>query len=186
MTCAARLSRRADTQPIPKLPIETITGWQFLKAGVFCAFSTMKPRARLSNAPGNKVAACVCLIAVLLLWAPLWASAFQAKSMACCDGAMCPLHGNAPKKNSQENNTAKETQPTMCEHHARQAAMDCSVGCCHPADPAATSAVVFVLPALSGLSAPSLLGQTSPALSSVVNSVAFEPVSPPPRALFSR
>jgi len=99
---------------------------------------------------------------------------------------MCPLHGNAPKKNSQENNTAKETQPAMCEHHARQAAMDCTVGCCHPADPAATSAVVFVLPALSGLSAPSLLGQTSPALSSVVNSVAFEPVSPPPRALFSR
>ena len=46
-------------------------------------------------APGNRLRACVCLLAVLLLWTPLWAAAWQTHNMSCCTDGMCPLHGHA-------------------------------------------------------------------------------------------
>src|SRR5437879_5192107 len=81
---------------------------------------------------------CVCLVAVMLLWAPGWGAALQAAGLGCCDGAMCPLHGHGPKKSSSDTNSAKDTPMAGCEHHVRPAAMDCTVVCCHPKDPAVT------------------------------------------------
>jgi len=136
-----------------------------------------------SNTPRRKLGACVCLVAVMLLWAPAWASALKAAGMACCDGAMCPLHGHAPKKSSSDTNSAKNAPMAGCEHHGRKAAMDCSMACCHPADPAVTGAVVFVLPSASMVSAPLFSGASEARILSQVNSPIFEPASPPPRTL---
>ena len=143
----------------------------------------MKRMRRDSNAPGRKLVACVCLVAVILLWAPAWASALQAAGMACCDGAICPLHGHASKKSSGGESAAKDAPMAGCEHHGRKAAMDCSMACCHPADPVVTGAVAFVLPGVVGISAPRLVSPPSHATDFSASSFVFDPASPPPRTL---
>jgi hypothetical protein len=143
----------------------------------------MKRMRHDSNAPGRRLGACVCLVAVILLWAPAWASALQAAGMGCCDGAMCPLHGHAPKKSSSDTNSAKDAPMAGCEHHGRKAAMDCTMACCHPADPAVTGAIVFVLPALMEISAPLRIGPPTPTLTPLASSFVLDPASPPPRTL---
>jgi hypothetical protein len=135
------------------------------------------------NAPGRRLGACVCLVAVMLLWAPAWASALQAAGVGCCDGAMCPLHGHAPKKSSSDTNSAKDMPMAGCDHHARTAAMDCTVACCHPKDPVVTGAVVFVLPDAVAISVPFFTGPPTPILSYSESSFVLDPASPPPRPL---
>jgi len=98
-----------------------------MAGGVFLGFGKMKRMRHDSNAPGRRLGACVCLVALMLLWAPAWASALQAAGIGCCDGAMCPLHGHAPKKSSSDAGAAKDAQPPVCEHHGK-AAMDCTMG----------------------------------------------------------
>jgi hypothetical protein len=143
----------------------------------------MKRMRHDSNAPGRRLGACACLVAVMLLWAPTWASALQAAGMACCDGAMCPLHGHAPKKSSGNGQPEKAAPMTGCEHHGRKAAMDCTMACCHPADPVVAGAVAFVLPSPVALSAPLILGPPSRPLAVSANSFVFDPAFPPPRTL---
>ena len=136
-----------------------------------------------SNAPGRRLMACVSLLAVVLLWAPAWGAALQVAGVGCCDGAMCPLHGHAPKKSSTDTNPAKDMPMAGCARHAQKTAMDCSMACCHPKDPVVTGAVVFVLPSAAVTSVPLLIGTTAPSLSHSASSVVFDPASPPPRTL---
>jgi hypothetical protein len=143
----------------------------------------MRNDSNASNASGRRLGACVCLVALMLLWAPAWASALQAAGMGCCDGAMCPLHGHGhvPKKSSGDSNTAKNAPMSGCEHHGRKAAMDCSMACCHPKDPVVTGAIIFVLPSPVEISAPLVIGPPTPTLFFSASSFVFDPASPPPR-----
>jgi len=127
----------------------------------------------------------VCLVALMLLWTPAWASALRAAGMACCDGAMCPLHGHghAPKKSPGDANSAKDAPMAGCEHHGRKAAMDCSMACCLPQEPVVTGAVVFVVPNIIEISSLLLIGPPAPTLIASASSFAFDPASPPPRTL---
>jgi hypothetical protein len=143
----------------------------------------MKKMGHDSNAPGRRLGACVCLVALMLLWAPAWASALQAAGMACCDGAMCPLHGHAPKKSSGDTNSAKDASMAGCEHHGRKAAMDCSMACCHPKEPVVTGAVVFVVPAAVTFFAPRTDGPPAPGFALSAGSLDIDLPSPPPRNL---
>lgn len=125
----------------------------------------------------------MCLVAVMLLWAPLWASALQAAGMGCCDGAMCPLHGHSPKKSSSDADAAKDAPMANCEHHGRKAAMDCHMACCHTAETAVTVAIVFVLPSLPVISAPVLGGPSAARVIDLLSFLTLDPAFPPPRTL---
>src|SRR5262249_22896578 len=140
----------------------------------------MKHSRHLSNAPGNRAAACVCLLAALLLWSPLCADAFHASDMSCADGVMSPLHGHMPKNNSHGPDPAKES-PSTCEHHGKTAAMDCTLACCKPADSTVTQAILFVLPALPVISAAVPAGDSATNLFSSRASPVLDPACPPPR-----
>jgi hypothetical protein len=96
---------------------------------------------------------------------------------------MCPLHGHAPKKSSGDTSSAKDAPMAGCEHHGRKAAMDCTMACCHPADPAVTGAIVFVLPGPMEISASLLIDPAAPTLIASASSFVFDPASPPPRTL---
>jgi len=176
-----RVSRRSGAiRDAPALRQKHFTvgaGWSIVE------IRKMKKMRHDSNAPGRRLAACVCLVAVILLWAPAWASALQAAGMACCDGAMCPLHGHAPKKSSGDTNTAKDAPMAGCEHHGQKAAMACSMACCHPTDPVVTGAVVFVVPAAVTFSAPRTGGPPAPVFAHSAGSLDIDPGSPPPRNL---
>jgi hypothetical protein len=171
----ARVSRRGSVAR--QIEFTDLGGWGILE------IRKMKRMRHDSNAPGKRLGACVCLVAVMLLWAPAWGAVLQAAGVGCCDGAMCPLHGHGPKKSSSDANSSKDMPMAGCEHHARTTAMVCSVACCHPKDPAVTGAIVFVLPSPVALSAPLFLGPPSRPLAVSANSFVFDPTSPPPRTL---
>src|SRR3981189_512841 len=86
----ARVSRRGGVAQ--QIEFTDQGGWVILE------IRKMKRMTHDSNALGRRLRACVCLMAVMLLWAPAWGAALQAAGVGCCDGAMCPLHGHAPKK----------------------------------------------------------------------------------------
>jgi len=71
-----------------------------------------------------------------------------------------------------------------CDHHARTTAMDCTVGCCHPKDPAVTGAIVFVLPVTVTISGPLFIGPPTSGHLYSASSFVLDPISPPPRTLF--
>ena len=173
----ARVSRRGELEGKLRIKFTGGGSWGILE------LRKMKRMRHDSKAPARRLGACVCLVALMLLWAPVWASALQAAGMGCCAGAMCPLHGHAPKKSSSDTNPAKDMPMTDCEHHGRKAAMNCSMACCHPADPVVTGAVAFVLPGSVEISAPLLIGPPTPIPTLTASSFAFDPASPPPRTL---
>lgn len=143
-------------------------------------FAEMKPSAHVLIAPGRELGAWVCLVAVALLWAPVWAATWQAGAMACCHDNMCATHRHA-----RTNEQAPQT-PINCDHHHGNGIPDCSMSCAKETNPPLAAGVIFVLPE------PEILSQPSPVLSAATEFVAtefvqsIEPLSPPPRAsLFS-
>jgi hypothetical protein len=134
----------------------------------------MASRRPFPIAAGKKIAALVCLAAALLLWSPLWAAAWQAATMDCCSGGMCPAHGHANRP-----------QPAPCDHHSGDGLTQCSLSCCQTESPNFVASTVFLLPAQLPLSrtprfvtAPAANGETA-MLSAVT------PPDQPPRPLLS-
>src|SRR5271169_661864 len=95
-------------------------------------------------APGRIAGAWVCLIAVLLLWAPMLASAWVAHGMTCCTGSMCAVHGNGKTDSSAKRQAAKEEAPVECAH-SRGLGMACRMSCC-PDQSSSVTSTVYVLP----------------------------------------
>jgi len=135
-------------------------------------------------APGNRLRACVCLLAVLLLWSPLWAAAWQIHTMSCCTDGMCPLHAHpaAPKPPAAKPAHAHSD----CDHRGstQSATMYCSMSCCQDSSPSLTAAIIFVLPAPAMISSGTLTTATPQQISAVRSVPSFDPPSPPPRTVF--
>ena len=142
----------------------------------------MRQSLHVPLAPGRKLAATVCLLAVVLLWTPLWAADWQAHGMACCNAGLCPAHRKpattpVPPQNSSED----------CDHHSIASRptgnVNCTMSCCRDASVSFTNAIVFLLPQPTLLSQPgSLLAAVSIFIPSESGQVA-KPLSPPPRSL---
>lgn len=142
-------------------------------------FVEMKLLAYVRIAFGRESGAWVCLVAVALLWAPVWAATWQAGAMACCHDNMCPTHGHA-KTNEQAPQT-----PINCDHHHGNIP-DCSMSCANETNPPLAAGVIFVLPEPEILSQPSPVLSAAPELVATEFVPAFKPPSPPPRtSLFS-
>src|SRR6516165_138269 len=101
-----------------------------------------------AGAPEKKLVASVCLFAVLLLWAPLLAGAWQAHGRACCNNGLCLAHGSLPS----HPNAASGSGPD-CEHrrtNQKQAGtVNCSMSCCRQSDDFVAASLTFVVPAQS-------------------------------------
>lgn len=138
-------------------------------------------------APGRKLRAGVCLFAVMLLWAPLWAAALHADGMGCCTDGFCPVHG--PRKSDQD--AAGQSTPAVasmeCEHQGgtsqnHTGTMKCSMSCCHESGDSLMAAVTFILPAPSTIALPATATAAPAELSRSEFAPSIEPLSPPPRA----
>jgi hypothetical protein len=136
-------------------------------------------------APGRKIGAWVCLAAALLLWSPLWAAAWQAKATACCDGGMCAVHGHAKPEPKSQRAAEPSGSPMECEHQSGVKAYagmtNCSLTCCHDANPALTAAVVFLLPQQARISQPADSLKLKASSAVMETGLVFDPPSPPPR-----
>ncbi len=144
----------------------------------------MKPLAYVRIAPGRVFGAWVCLAAVALLWAPVWAAAWQADGMACCYGNLCATHRHSKPNQGASQQAGSQQTPMNCEHGNGLA--DCAMSCPHETSAPLAAAVIFVVPEPAVLSQPGR-NVAAPAEFVATEFVpSFEPPSPPPRAsLFS-
>lgn len=143
----------------------------------------MKRSRDIPIAPG-KVGAWVCLLAVALLWTPLWATAWQDKGMPCCDGKLCSAHGHAMAQHSSGNvDKTQESAPMDCGHERRAGLTACGMKCCHDQGSSIVAAVIFVLPEPARISALAEASETRKQAQAVIASSLSETPSPPPRSI---
>jgi len=140
----------------------------------------------VSVAPGRKTAGWVCLLAVMLLWAPLWAMALEASGMGCCADGFCARAKHEHQKTNQavKLHPAPAEAPMECEHQGGAARNKASLSCCHEGSDALAAAVLFILPRTVPISVPLGVAWASPKRTATGFSQSIEPLSPPPRIAF--
>jgi hypothetical protein len=120
---------------------------------------------------------CFCLLAVILLYAPLGAALWTAQSMPCCTGDHCPIPSHHHQK----------TPPAPAQHmncgHEMTGMTACSISCCQTTDRPMVVSLAFVLPHLSFSFAPPLTAPLAKMQQAAAFSSFFAPLSPPPRFL---
>lgn len=131
-------------------------------------------------APAKRVrAAWVCLIALVLLQAPLLGSACIAATGACCGQDHCPI--------AAHHHPAASEPPAMdCGHdagHHSTKIRSCSMSCCHPAQQSAIHSVAFTEPSATASVAFALLPETVSVPTVPENPGFFSPLSPPPESV---
>jgi hypothetical protein len=134
-------------------------------------------------ASGKRLRAIVCLIAVLLLWSPAWAVNLQANGIGCCDGPMCPVHGNSPMHHGpSEAPSDKSAQPMRCDHSGGSSMMNCGMSRCLEQPQFFGTSIQFVLPP-AGVAAPAEFYIAATSIMEVQKVLqSFDPLSPPPRS----
>jgi hypothetical protein len=124
------------------------------------------------------VAACFCLLAVALLYAPLAGAALLAYGMDCCTGGFCTIPEHHHHK--QHRAPVPGSSPMDCGHDM-SGMTSCSMSCCKdPARPAILPGA-FVLPKANFISAAVEVLRPVELTSSLEISRFVKPLSPPPR-----
>ena len=148
--------------------------------GVSSCSQKMKTRRHVPIAPG-KTGAWVCLMAVMLLWAPLWAMACQPDGMDCCKGGMCMAHGHSNPNAAGSRQTGTEETPMQCGHHGATGMASCSMGCCNESSQNLTAPAIFVIPEPARIDQPLEVMRAAGNFAPTEFMQSFEPLSPPPR-----
>ena len=134
-----------------------------------CHMQTARQNRRRS------VAASICLLMVVLLYAPLAGAAWSSYESACCTSGQCKVPAHHHQKT-----------PTTPSHHMdcgheMSGMMACTMSCCHDSERSLLTSIAFVLPA--GVSAARSTTISSPI--ELAKPLDFprsiEPLSPPPR-----
>src|SRR5713101_8984346 len=121
------------------------------------------------------ISASVCLLVIVLLYAPLAGAAWSSYQASCCRSDQCPIAGHHHQK------TPAAPANQMDCGHDMSGMMACAMSCCHDSDRSVFTSIAFVLP-------PSVAAAESVAIKSPIelaNPLDFqrsiEPLSPPPR-----
>lgn len=139
--------------------------------------SYRKPPLQIKKANSvRKFVAGICMLALVLVYAPIASATLVVATGACCDGDRCPIHGNhhsAPKT---------EETGTDCGHHISQL-QSCSLSCCQNAEQPAAHAHVYLLMPVTLATNLALITATAPGAAPIKISPAFSPLAPPPKSL---
>ena len=143
-----------------------------MEAGAGFAFVNRAETKRLRAA-----AACLCMVAVALLYAPLGAAALIANGVGCCASGFCPIKAHHHHKQAPSQH---DSQPMDCGHDMSGMAA-CSMSCCPDHGRPAVVPATFVLPPAATV--PPAHEMVRPVLltASTEISQALKPLSPPPR-----
>jgi hypothetical protein len=125
----------------------------------------------------RKIVAAICLLTVLLLYAPLGGAAWTSYQNSCCTSGQCKIPAHHHHK------TPAAPADHMDCGHDMPGMMACAMNCCQDSERSFASPVAFVIPAST---------QTVTA-APVQSSIEFseprefpqpnEPLSPPPRLI---
>src|SRR6202521_5228176 len=117
----------------------------------------------------RSISASICLLVVVLLYAPLAGAAWSSYQSACCTSGLCSIPAHHHQKT-----------PAAPANHMN-GMMACGVSCCHYSDRSLVTSIAFVLP-------PSVAVAASAAIKSPIELAkpldyprSIEPLSPPPR-----
>jgi len=147
-------------------------------AGILCRIigsqQTNTMRAWLPNRKPI-FSASLCLLAVILLYAPFAATAWTARGMACCAGDHCPI----PQHHHQKAPVAPDVVED-CVHNMGGLTA-CTMSCCHPSDRPVVVSIAFVLPASPSVPALATAMRSGAQLKQLELPRSSQPLSPPPR-----
>jgi len=124
---------------------------------------------------------CACLLAALLLYAPLGMLAWWTGTRACCKSNYCPIaehHKSSPAPTNTEHHGVE------CEHSAPGVAA-CTMSCCHDKESALMAPFAFVLDSATIPPTTILVSRLQDAPPSEDISLRIKPLSPPPRFGFA-
>jgi hypothetical protein len=130
---------------------------------------------------GKRFAASACLLAVLLVWSPLWAAAVEASGMSCCAGGMCAAHGHTRQNHEVQVQHEPAQSPMNCEHHGRSGLASCAMSCCPESSHSYTASISFILPVPVIICVPVHKVAAPATLASTESLLTFKPLAPPPR-----
>jgi hypothetical protein len=123
----------------------------------------------------RSISASICLLVVVLLYAPLVGAAWSLYQSSCCASGQCPI----PAHHHQKTPVAPANH--MDCGHDMPGMMACAMSCCHDSDRSLVTSMAFVLP-------PSVAVATATAIKSPIELAkpldflrSIEPLSPPPR-----
>lgn len=121
------------------------------------------------------MAAWVCLLAAVALYAPLAGAAWSVHAMACCTGDHCPIAEHHHQKKQPVRHSDMD-----CGHGTGEM-MECSMSCCPDSEKPLVTAVAFVLPHVAPVFALVSVVPAPEAARAVAIPRAVKPLSPPPR-----
>jgi hypothetical protein len=123
----------------------------------------------------RSISASICLLVVVMLYAPLAGAAWSSYQSACCASGQCAIPGHHHQKTP-----AAPSNHTDCGHEM-SGIMACAMSCCHDSDRSLVTSIAFVLP-------PSVADAASAAIKSPIELAkpldlprSIQPLSPPPR-----
>lgn len=125
----------------------------------------------------RSIAASICLLTVVLLYAPLAGAAWSSYQSACCMSGQCKIPAHHHKT------PAAPANHMDCDHdaHDMSGMMACAMSCCHDSERSAMTSIAFVLPPAIAAAAPAAIS-SSVELAKPENFLrSIEPLSPPPR-----
>src|SRR5882672_6641614 len=127
----------------------------------------------------RSISASICLLVVVLLYAPLVGAAWSLYQSSCCASGQCPI----PAHHHQKTPVAPANH--MDCGHDMPGMIACAMSCCHDSDRSLLTSVAFVLRA--PMAAATVTAITSPIESARPFDFprSLEPVSPPPRLVFA-
>jgi hypothetical protein len=125
----------------------------------------------------RRTQACVSLLAVVFLYAPLVATAWSANA-SCCNSKQCPISSHHHKKVP-----AQQPEGMNCEHGSQMpGATACSMSCCQTTEGQMLIPANFVPPPIFLLQEPGVLLLAAAPERSAEPWNSHQPISPPPRS----
>jgi hypothetical protein len=131
----------------------------------------------------RRATACICLLAVALLYAPFVAATLVTPRMDCCSAGFCPARGRHHK--TQQAAAPQDAMPMDCGHdmngHGSSEMSMCSISCCQSPEHPTLMPGAFVLPNATLLAGAGELVRSIQVSTSEEISRFSKPLSPPPR-----
>jgi hypothetical protein len=123
----------------------------------------------------RSISASICLLVIILLYAPLVGAAWSSYQSGCCTSDQCPI----PEHHHQKTPAAPANH--MDCGHDMPGMMACSMSCCHDSDRSMIASIAFVLPPDIAVAASATIKSPVQLAKPLDFPCSIEPLSPPPR-----
>jgi hypothetical protein len=123
----------------------------------------------------RSISASICLLMVVLLYAPFAGTSWSSYQSGCCTSDQCPI----PEHHHQKSPAA--TAKHMDCGHDMPGMMACSMTCCHDSNRSMVASIAFVLPPAVTVAAPAPIKSPVELAKPLDFPLSLEPLSPPLR-----